>query len=723
MNKFLRIFLAALLSFQLVVPADSLLGDLWNDFKSEVSNTTSEVKSGVGEIGEKVVDAAGNVVGYIADKAGTVVDQYGNVIGKVTDTAGKVVDTLGNVIGTVWNFVVGSGQDMENKGGAGQLMEGKGKEPEADEPKADQPKQDEPKVDEPKKDEPKGDEPKGNEPKGDDKKKDDGPSVFDKLKDLITGIAALFAADKLNDLLNIISKLKKLYDLYDKASDLKDKYDDIKDMIEDLLDEFKDEVEDSDLPDEDKKALMTCAEEMKGAIDKGGDNVDKELDKAVDKTEDKVTKDTVKDTVKDTSDNYNDTRDDHIDNLLDTVNDESKPKEEREEAARELAKELEEEGYDQEVVDEANELADKIAAGLTNVANELLDLAKDIAISKAEEQLEKYIGKEAAQAIEDYAQKIADGEMTLEEALEDGLNKIIDEYLPPGTADAAKEFLTSIAEGEGVNAITDGLEDLVTNAAKDGIASLLEQTDLTDEQKQEVMEAIESAVNGDWEAAWDTAKGGAADFVGNIVSEKFGKEAGDKAKEAIAALLDGDASNFLDNLVNAGTTIATDELEKKIDGLLNSLAQKYPILEQVFDALGLNGGGIMDALTNCWNALKDGDFANAMQDLISKITDTLNNLAQKLMDFAKNFMSNLMNTITDFFNDILNEVFDALSSAVKAALDSFVNAINALKEKLANASSYFLGNEKNSDAILIEMKNQINNILQKNVFKAGESAK
>ena len=130
----------------------------------------------------------------------------------------------------------------------------------------------------------------------------------------------------------------------------------------------------------------------------------------------------------------------------------------------------------------------------------------------------------------------------------------------------------------------------------------------------------------------------------------------------------------------------------------------------------------MNALTNCWNALKDGDFAGAMQNLISKITETLNNLAQKLMDFAKDFLSNLMNTITDFFTDALNAVFDALSQAVKAALDSFINAINSMKEKLANASSYFLGNENGEGSSLIQIKNQINNILQKNVFKSSAPA-
>ena len=128
----------------------------------------------------------------------------------------------------------------------------------------------------------------------------------------------------------------------------------------------------------------------------------------------------------------------------------------------------------------------------------------------------------------------------------------------------------------------------------------------------------------------------------------------------------------------------------------------------------------MEALTNCWNALKDGDLSGLMQNLMSKITEALNKLAEKLINFAKDFLSNLMNTVTDFFNDILNGLFDMLSQAVKAVLDGFVNNINSLKEMLANASSYFLGNEKGEGSTLIQIKNQINNILQKNVFKAGE---
>ena len=295
--------------------------------------------------------------------------------------------------------------------------------------------------------------------------------------------------------------------------------------------------------------------------------------------------------------------------------------------------------------------------------------AMDLLLEQAREQLSQYIGKEYADVVMDYAKKIANGEMTLEDALSNGLQSFIKDKLPSNTAAAVNEFLTSIAEGDGLADFAETLGDLAQSAAQDGIASLLEKAGLTKEQQQKIMEAVESVVNGDWTSAWDSVKGGVSDFISGIVSETFGPDVGQKIKDAVSSIIN-DGASFLSNAVDAVSNLLTSELENKIGAQLDKLAQKYPGLGKVFEALGLNGGsGAIDALTNCWNALQDGQkLLSQMQNLVSKITDTLNKLAEKLKNFVQNVLSKVVNTVMRMFEKGLNNLVDMLAGTVKAQL-------------------------------------------------------
>ncbi|MBR0458897.1 MAG: hypothetical protein IJJ26_06645 [Victivallales bacterium] len=493
-----------------------------------------------------------------------------------------------------------------------------------------------------------------------------------------------------------------------------------------------------------------------------------------------------------------DKTDDYVNGLLDTLNDKSKLQKELEGAAGELAKYLEKEGFDKGTISAANEVLKQITSGksidgdkllelATDIAvdkakaslgkhigeenaakivdyahqiidgdmsldevltdgienfvkdklppdtakavnelitsivegdDRLLDLATDLALDKAKESLGKYIGEENAAKVVDYAHKIIDGDMSLEEALTDGLEGFIKDKLPPNTANAVNEFITSIVEGEGLDDIMGSMGDMLQSAATDGIASLLDKTGLTKEQKESVMDVVDSAMNGDWEGAWDKVKDGAGDYLAGIVKDKFGEKAGEEAKQAISSLLNGDTGEFLNSVLDLGSTIATTQLEKLISGQLDKLAAKYPILGDVFKKLGIDGGSVMSAITNCWNALKDGKLTEMFTNLMGKITDYLNNLTDKLKDFAQNFLSKMMNVVTDFFDGLLNDLVDKIAGAVKAALGGFVNSLNKLMEKIAGASSYFLGNEGGEAPALIDIKNNIKDAVQTKVFKA-----
>ena len=74
MKKFFNVFLAALLSFQIVVPAEGL-GQYFDDFGNSVSDAASAggeaVKSAGYQVGDAVYDGAGNIIGFVADKAGS----------------------------------------------------------------------------------------------------------------------------------------------------------------------------------------------------------------------------------------------------------------------------------------------------------------------------------------------------------------------------------------------------------------------------------------------------------------------------------------------------------------------------------------------------------------------------------------------------------------------------------------------------------------------------
>jgi phage-related protein len=129
----------------------------------------------------------------------------------------------------------------------------------------------------------------------------------------------------------------------------------------------------------------------------------------------------------------------------------------------------------------------------------------------------------------------------------------------------------------------------------------------------------------------------------------------------------------------------------------------------------------MDAISNCWNALKDGKLGEMLNDLISKITDALNNLFDKLKNFLGDFMNSLGNFVSDFISGVMDQLFDAVKNVV-ASIGDFVKSIQALKEQLANSSGYFLGNDNGGGATLIDMKGNLRNVQQKNVFKAGSQA-
>ena len=188
-------------------------------------------------------------------------------------------------------------------------------------------------------------------------------------------------------------------------------------------------------------------------------------------------------------------------------------------------------------------------------------------------------------------------------------------------------------------------------------------------------------------------------------------------KNAITEALNGD-EGWLDSATDAGATILSSVLEQKLGELLDSLAAKYPILGEIFNALGIDGPGLMSGIGNIWNAIKDGELAELFSSLMNDIAEALRNLAEKLKNFAQDFLDNLMNVVTDFISGLINDLVDMLKSAVTAALDEFLKMLQELQAKVASASSYFLGAEKGMESKLMEMKNSLKDALQKNVFKS-----
>jgi len=386
-------------------------------------------------------------------------------------------------------------------------------------------------------------------------------------------------------------------------------------------------------------------------------------------------------------------------------------------AAAELLKQLgnvlKEAGADSDIVETITEEAVKLAKG---DASGLEELVKECGLENLEKVLTEAIGKEKAEEIVEAIESLLSGDKSLEELMEGGVNKLLDE-LPAGTGDALKEVLTAISEGESVEDILETFKDLGENAARDGVAGLLGKTGLPKEAQQTIMEGLEKAANGDWTGIWEDAKGDMASYLGDKVAEKFGEEAGAAVKNAITEALNGD-EGWLDSATDAGATILSSVLEQKLGGLLDSLAAKYPILGEIFNALGIDGPGLMSGIGNIWNAIKDGELAELFSSLMNDIAEALRNLAEKLKNFAQDFLDNLMNVVTDFISGLINDLVDMLKSAVTAALDEFLKMLQELQAKVASASSYFLGAEKGMESKLMEMKNSLKDALQKNVFKS-----
>jgi len=536
---------------------------------------------------------------------------------------------------------------------------------------------------------------------------DDVPGAIDKLSELAESTLGTEDAEKVKDALNTLKEAAEAVDGLEKGDATK--------LVEQATKLLEDAIDKTGASDEAKKALNECTESL-GKLING---------------EEGVTLDTLKDTLADAGkelgidalkqgleDVIGEENAEKVTELLENIKD-GKTDAIKEAAKEELGKLLDKAGLDEDVTDSIKDAADKLLKG-EDLGDTLLDCAKECGVSALTDKLKDYLGDEIGEDVGELLDKIASGEMSLDEALESELFKTIDDKLPSGSADAVKELITSVTEGESIDDILSSGKDLLQSAAKDGMASLLEKSGLDKEQQKDILAAAEKMLDGDFEGAWDSAKGGVSNFLGGLVEEKFGEEAGSKVTEALNGILNGD-SNWLDSTIDAGTTILKGALENKIGEQLAKLGEKYPVLGKIFDALGINAGSIMDGISNIWNAIKDGKLGELLNNLMESLTNTLKDLAGKLKDFITGALTNLLNSLTDKLTGLIQGALDKLFSSFQASLSSFLQLFESLKDSLSNASSYFLGNESGEEGILIQMKNNVKDLINKSIFKNTES--
>lgn len=343
------------------------------------------------------------------------------------------------------------------------------------------------------------------------------------------------------------------------------------------------------------------------------------------------------------------------------------------------------------------EFAEGIVAGV--------DMALALAKDDAEGVLGELLGEETAGELMDILNDLAHGNYTLDEAMGEGLEKILDS-LPDSSADALKEFVSSILEEEGSMDLMESLHDLVEVASKDAMAGLLNLVGIDEGVRMEVLEAISSMLDGDFSNAWNISKDALLDTVSNAVEKVLGENSAEIARNAAESLLNAganllsDAGEYLGNLA----TMATDALTKALNDQLNKLTQKYPALGKVLDALGIDKGNVIGSISNIWNSLQD--MPQKLQEMMTKLVDSisgyLDGLLDKLQDFALDMLENLLNQAVDWVKNGISGLLDALQGAVKASLGDLVSKLNDLKESAESFSGYFLKSESRESTL--EMK-------------------
>ena len=318
-----------------------------------------------------------------------------------------------------------------------------------------------------------------------------------------------------------------------------------------------------------------------------------------------------------------------------------------------------------------NSLIDDIAAGNSiNVIDAAKNLGTSIGIDALKAAVTKNLDPEAAAKINALIDGYTDGGVKgLTEAAQKEINAAIDKYAPgKESADALKGVVEDLKNG------TLKPEDL-KNAAKvlgvDAAKSLIDKSNLSEEQKKAAKEAIDNIAEDGWDGFTESAQA----YVQAYVSEKLGEDAGAAVGNVVGAILDLDPGTDPWNAIQIAAPVVGEAIfdlglqyaEKWATEQIDKLIAKNPTLKKIFDFLGINGGSIVAGIKNIWSVLSNcKNLKEAFAKFSQMALEWFKDIAAKLIDWA-------VDKILGFVNQIVGQVLEWISELLGKLAEKFEN--------------------------------------------------
>ena len=304
-------------------------------------------------------------------------------------------------------------------------------------------------------------------------------------------------------------------------------------------------------------------------------------------------------------------------------------------------------------------------SGFEGLAETLVNLVGEDGAAKILSKVREYAERLGGRKLEKLSEK---ARRELEK-----LRREIAEALPgDASRKAMDEVYASFAKGDAAAAEA-ALGDLALGAGEDMLRRALDKAGITGDAQQTVVDAaragLEAALKegGDVTGAVRGVLEGAA--YDKLVAE-FGQETADAVRDAYRAILDG--ADAWTTLADAAGGILLVQFEKfvgnvveGIDRRLAELAGKYPVLGEMFQALGLNGAELMDGAKNIWGVLTgEGSLSEKISKIVDLAAQKLTEMFNALIDWG---LGKVMDLVNGWINRIAGKVIDWINSWIAKA--------------------------------------------------------
>lgn len=397
---------------------------------------------------------------------------------------------------------------------------------------------------------------------------------------------------------------------------------------------------------------------------------------------------------------------DVINGLIDVLKDSSTSAELKQNAIALLQKEISEKVPYENSAKAINDILDKIANNqAVDTLESIKDLGKNIAVDALKDVLTKNIDPNVAAKINNILDGVAQGGVQggIDAALQE-VNALIDQHAPG--ADSAAQLKQLVADAVAGTATTADFKNTATAVVSDAAKALLDKSGLP----PEIADLAKTAIDGLAENGLTGLTGNVGDYIEDYVASKLGDDAGKAVGEIFDAVVTPGKDAWGEVLKQAPTIgkaigqKVLSEVEKVAADQINKWIAKCPTLKKIFDALGINGKGIVNGIKNVlgvlWNS--KGDFSKAISTLSGMAVAGLRKMAINLVN------SLLQWGLSVLFNNLIPKAVDWAAKVLKNWSDSVDNkllkkGLDYLRKQVEKA--------KNTSSISIETGNVASNIV------------